>query len=91
VVAAAGNDGHFGSDKVKEQNPDISMVGSPGLAPDALSVASANATTLAGVSFAVSGVSGMDRVVYLTSHATNGEAVNPIQSLTRQYELIYMG
>jgi len=65
VVAAAGNDGHFGSDKVRQENPDVSMIGSPGLAPDALSVASANATTLAGVSFRLLGMAGLERVVYL--------------------------
>ena len=91
VVAAAGNDGYFGSDKVLEQNPDTSMVGSPGLAPDALSVASANATTLAGVSFAVNHLDGLERVVYLQAHAANGEPLRPTQSLTREYPLIYMG
>jgi len=91
VVAAAGNDGYFGSDKVLEQNPDTSMVGSPGLAPDALSVASANSTTLAGVSFAVKQVEGLERVVYLQAHAGNGEPLRPTQALTRDYPLIYMG
>ncbi len=91
VVAAAGNDGYFGSDKVLQQNPDTSMIGSPGLAPDALSVASANATTLAGVSFAVKQLEGLERVVYLQAHAANGEPLRPTQSLTREYPLIYMG
>lgn len=91
VVAAAGNDAYFGSDKVKAQNPDVSMIGSPGLAPDALSVASVNATTLAGYSFQVDGVEGVDRVVYLHAHAGNGQALNPVQALIKTYELIYMG
>lgn len=91
VVAAAGNDGYFGSDKVLEKNPDIAMIGSPGLAPDAFSVASANATTLAGISFAVNHADGLERVVYLQAHAGNGEALQPTQSLTREYPLIYMG
>ncbi|TGU73122.1 serine peptidase, partial [Mesorhizobium sp. M00.F.Ca.ET.186.01.1.1] len=58
VVAAAGNDAYFGSDKVRAQNPDVAMIGSPGLSPDAFSVASVNATTLAGNSLSVQGVSG---------------------------------
>ncbi|GAA4704806.1 S8 family serine peptidase [Brevibacillus fulvus] len=91
VVAAAGNDGYFGSDKVKAENPDVSMIGSPGLAPDAFSVASANSASLAGISFAVTGVSGLERVVYFTGHASEGEALNPVQSLPRSYQLVYMG
>ncbi|MED1875481.1 S8 family serine peptidase [Brevibacillus borstelensis] len=91
VVAAAGNDAYFGSDKVKAQNPDVSMIGSPGLAPDAFSVASVNATTLAGLSFAVEGVPGLERVVYLHGHAASGQALNPVQALMKQYELMYMG
>jgi lactocepin len=91
VVAAAGNDGYFGSDKVLEHNPDTSMVGSPGLAPDALSVASANSTSLAGVSFAVEGVDGLDRVVYLQAHVSSGEPMQPTQSLARSYQVVYMG
>ncbi|MFY0545382.1 S8 family serine peptidase [Brevibacillus sp. H7] len=91
VVAAAGNDGYFGSDKVKAQNPDVAMIGSPGLAPDAFAVASANSTTLAGYSFSVDGVPNVDRVVYLHSHAANGHALNPLDALMRPYPLIYMG
>lgn len=91
VVAAAGNDGYFGSDKVKEQNPDIAMIGSPGLAPDAFSVASANSTTLAGTSFALDGVDDLPRVVYLVAQPINGTALNPVQSLTKPYPLVYMG
>ncbi|NGQ94406.1 S8 family serine peptidase [Brevibacillus sp. SYP-B805] len=91
VVAAAGNDGYFGSDKVLEQNPDTAMVGSPGLAPDALSVASANSTTLAGVGFAVNGVDALDRIVYLPAHVSAGEPLQPTQSLARPHPLVYMG
>jgi len=91
VVAAAGNDGYFGSDKVLAQNPDTAMIGSPSLAPDALSVASANATSLAGVSFAVDGVPQLSRVVYLQAHAGEGRPVNPVQALSKTYELVYMG
>jgi len=91
VVAAAGNDSYFGSDKVKAQNPDVSMVGSPGLAPDAFAVASANATSLAGHSFAVEGVANLDRVVYLHGHAGGGTALNPLHALMRPYPLVYMG
>jgi lactocepin len=91
VVAAAGNDSYFGSDKVKAQNPDVSMIGSPGLAPDAFAVASANATTLAGYSFRVDGVANLERVVYLHGHVANGTALNPLHALIRPYPLIYMG
>ncbi|HZG83153.1 MAG TPA: S8 family serine peptidase [Brevibacillus sp.] len=91
VVAAAGNDAYFGSDKVKAQNPDVAMIGSPGLSPDAFSVASVNATTLAGHSFRVDGVSGMDRIVYLHGQAGNGAAMNPVTNLVKPYELVYMG
>jgi lactocepin len=91
VVAAAGNDAYFGSDKVKAQNPDVSMIGSPGLAPDAFSVASVNATALAGYSFSVQGVPGLERVVYLHGHAAGGSVINPVQALIKPYELIYMG
>ncbi|WP_139491547.1 S8 family serine peptidase [Brevibacillus dissolubilis] len=91
VVAAAGNDAYFGSEKVKTENPDYSMVGSPGISPDAFSVASANATTLAGMSFAVTGVSGLDRAVYLTSHQSQGDAIDPAQALTKTYSLVYVG
>lgn len=91
VVAAAGNDAYFGSDKVRAQNPDVAMIGSPGLAPDALSVASVNATTLAGYSFRVQGVSGMERVVYLHGQAGNGAALNPVTSLPKPYDMVYMG
>lgn len=91
VVAAAGNDAYFGSDKVRAQNPDVAMIGSPGLAPDAFSVASVNATTLAGSSFVVAGVPGIERVVYLQGHAASGTVVNPVTALMKPYELIYMG
>lgn len=91
VVAAAGNDGYFGSDKVKAQNPDVSMIGSPGLAPDAFAVASANSTALAGHSFSVEGVANLERVVYLHGHVANGTALNPQQALMRPFQLIYMG
>ncbi|MGC5326534.1 S8 family serine peptidase [Brevibacillus sp. SYSU BS000544] len=91
VVAAAGNDAYFGSDKVKAENPDYAMVGSPGIAPDALSVASANATVLAGSSFAVTGVSELDRIVYITGRPSSGEALNPVQSLTEEHELVFVG
>lgn len=91
VVAAAGNDSYFGSDKVRAQNPDVAMIGSPGLSPDALSVASVNATTLAGNSFSVQGVPGLERVVYLPGHVESGSALNPIASLVKPYPLVYMG
>jgi lactocepin len=91
VVAAAGNDSHYGSDKVKAQNPDVAMIGSPGLAPDALSVASANATTLAGISFAIQGVPGLERVVYLVGRPTAGTPLNPPQTLAKSSELVYLG
>lgn len=91
VVAAAGNDAYFGSDKVQAQNPDVAMIGSPGLAPDALSVASVNAATLAGYSFSVQGVAGLERVVYLHGHAGNGKAINPVTALVKPHELVYMG
>lgn len=91
VVAAAGNDSYFGSDKVRAQNPDVAMIGSPGLSPDAFSVASVNATTLAGHSFSVQGVPGLERVVYLPGHVESGSALNPIASLVKPYPLVYMG
>ncbi|KZE54669.1 serine peptidase [Brevibacillus parabrevis] len=91
VVAAAGNDSYFGSDKVRAQNPDVAMIGSPGLSPDAFSVASVNATTLAGNSFSVQGVSGLERVVYLPGHVESGAALNPVVSLLKPYPLVYMG
>ncbi|WP_432776541.1 S8 family serine peptidase [Brevibacillus gelatini] len=91
VVAAAGNDSYFGSDKVRAQNPDVAMIGSPGLSPDAFSVASVNATTLAGHSFSVQGVPGLERVVYLPGHVEGGSALNPIASLVKPYPLVYMG
>ena len=91
VVAAAGNDAYFGSDKVKADNPDVSMVGSPGLAPDAFSVASVNSTTLAGYSFAVQGVTGLDRVVYLHGQVGKGPALNPVTALMKPHQLVYMG
>lgn len=91
VVAAAGNDAYFGSDKVRAQNPDIAMIGSPGLSPDALSVASVNATALAGFSFTVQGVSGLDKVVYLPGHVEGGGAINPVMTLMKSYPLVYMG
>lgn len=91
VVAAAGNDGHFGSDTVKQENPDVAMIGSPALAPDALSVASAHATTLAGVSFRLFGMAGLERVVYLSARPAAGEAVNPLQALAAPKELVYVG
>lgn len=91
VVAAAGNDAYFGSDKVREQNPDVAMVGSPGLTPDAFSVASVNATTLAGYSFGVQGVPGLERVVYLHGHAGSGTVMTPVSALMKPYPLVYMG
>ncbi|MBO8164505.1 MAG: S8 family serine peptidase [Brevibacillus sp.] len=91
VVAAAGNDGYFGSDKVKQENPDVAMIGSPGVAPDALSVASVNATTMAGVSFRVWGVAGLERVVYLPARPAEGVPVNPVQALAAPKELVYVG
>jgi len=91
VVAAAGNDAYFGSDKVRSENPDVSMIGSPGLAPDALSVASANATTLAGVSFSVDGATGVDRVVYFVGRPNSGEPHDPEQALAKLYKLVYLG
>jgi len=91
VVAAAGNDAYFGSDKVREKNPDISMIGSPGLAPDALSVASVNATTLAGFSFGVQGVPGLSRVVYLHGHVASSMALTPVSALLKPHQLVYMG
>ncbi|WP_411503924.1 S8 family serine peptidase [Brevibacillus centrosporus] len=91
VVAAAGNDAYFGSDKVRETNPDVAMIGSPGLAPDALSVASVNATTLAGYSFQVQGVPGIARVVYLHGHVGNGAVITPVSALLKPYPLVYMG
>ncbi|MED4781686.1 S8 family serine peptidase [Brevibacillus choshinensis] len=91
VVAAAGNDAYFGSNKVRDKNPDVSMIGSPGLTPDALSVASVNATTLAGYSFGVQGVSGLERVVYLHGHVGSGAAITPVSELLKPYQLVYMG
>ncbi|MGG1661810.1 S8 family serine peptidase [Brevibacillus sp. NRS-1366] len=91
VVAAAGNDAYFGSNKVQAQNPDVAMIGSPGLAPDALAVASVNATTLAGYSFGVQGVVGLERVVYLHGHVGTGAAINPVTTLLKSYPLVYMG
>ncbi|WP_289134966.1 S8 family serine peptidase [uncultured Brevibacillus sp.] len=91
VVAAAGNDAYFGSDKVRAQNPDIAMIGSPGLAPDAFAVASVNATSLAGHSFGVQGVPGLERVVYLHGHVATGNAINPVTTLLKSYPLVYMG
>lgn len=91
VVAAAGNDGYFGSDKIMEQNPDYSMVGSPGIAPDALCVASANSTMLAGISFQVEGVNDLDRVVYMTGYPSSGEALNPTLALSRSVDVVYLG
>ncbi|QRG69304.1 S8 family serine peptidase [Brevibacillus choshinensis] len=91
VVAAAGNDAYFGSDKVREKNPDVAMIGSPGLTPDALSVASVNATTLAGYSFGVQGVSGLERVVYLHGHVDSGPVITPVSALLKPYQLVYMG
>ncbi len=91
VVAAAGNDGSFGSDKILDSNPDVAMIGSPGLAPDAFSVASANSTMLAGLSFAVNGVSHVGRVVYFVGQPSNGAPLNPTQALARSHELIYVG
>jgi len=91
VVAAAGNDSYFGSDKVRAKNPDVSMIGSPGLHPDAFSVASVNATTLAGHSFSVQGVPGLERVVYLHGHVGHGAAIDPVAALAKPYELVYMG
>ncbi|GED69430.1 hypothetical protein BRE01_31320 [Brevibacillus reuszeri] len=91
VVAAAGNDAYFGSDKVRAQNPDIAMIGSPGLAPDAFAVASVNATSLAGHSFSIQGVPGLERVVYLHGHVAAGTAINPVTTLLKSYPLVYMG
>ncbi|MFD2369972.1 S8 family serine peptidase [Brevibacillus sp. GCM10020057] len=91
VVAAAGNDAYFGSDKVRDKNPDVAMIGSPGLAPDAFSVASVNATTLAGYSFGVQGVPGLERVVYLHGHAGSGTVLTPVSTLLKPYQLVYMG
>ncbi|MFD2086323.1 S8 family serine peptidase [Brevibacillus brevis] len=91
VVAAAGNDAYFGSDKVRAQNPDIAMIGSPGLSPDAFSVASVNATALAGHSFTVQGVPGMEKVVYLSGYVEGGGAINPVMTLMKPYPLVYMG
>lgn len=91
VVAAAGNDGHFGSDKVRAENPDVSMVGSPGLAPDAFSVASVNATALSGSSFAVKGAGELKRVVYLTGRAGNDESKDPQTTLFQPHPLVYVG
>lgn len=91
VVAAAGNDAYFGSDKVKASNPDVAMIGSPGLSPDAFSVASVNATTLAGYSFAVKGMPELERVVYLHGYVGKGSAVNPVSALGKPHELVYMG
>ncbi|NQF14451.1 S8 family serine peptidase [Brevibacillus sp. HB1.3] len=91
VVAAAGNDAYFGSDKVRAQNPDIAMIGSPGLSPDAFSVASINATALAGYSFTVQGIPGMEKVVYLSGYVEGGGAINPVMTLMKPYPLVYMG
>lgn len=91
VVAAAGNDGYFGSDKVRSENADYAMIGSPGIAPDALSVASANATVLAGVSFEVSGADDVKRVVYLVGRPSSGDPLNPTQTLADEHELVYVG
>ncbi|MGE5703914.1 MAG: S8 family serine peptidase [Clostridia bacterium] len=91
VVAAAGNDGYFGSDKIMDSNPDFGMVGSPGIAPDALSVASANSTMLAGVSFEVEGAGDLERVVYMVGHPTTGDALNPTQALSRSVDVVYLG
>ncbi|TPG85693.1 serine peptidase [Brevibacillus laterosporus] len=91
VVAAAGNDSYFGSDKVKQTNPDYAMIGTPGLAPDAFSVASVNATTLAGNSFALEGVDQLARVVYLTGIPASGSALQPEQYLSQPHEMVYVG
>lgn len=91
VVAAAGNDAYFGSDKVRAENPDYAMIGSPGIAPDALSVASANATVLAGVSFKVTGAGNLDRVVYLVGRPSSGDPLNPIQALPEEHEVVFVG
>ncbi|MGO0060056.1 S8 family serine peptidase [Brevibacillus fluminis] len=91
VVAAAGNDGYFGSDRIMEKNPDYAMVGSPGIAPDALSVASANSTMLAGMSFQVEGVNDLERVVYMVGHPSSGEALNPTQALSKSVDVVYLG
>ncbi|MGD8188745.1 S8 family serine peptidase [Brevibacillus ginsengisoli] len=91
VVAAAGNDAYFGSDKVRAENPDYAMIGSPGIAPDALSVASANATVLAGVSFKVFGAVNLDRVVYLVGRPTTGDPLKPTQSLPEEHEVVFVG
>ncbi|PCN43284.1 serine peptidase [Brevibacillus laterosporus] len=91
VVAAAGNDAYFGSDKVKQANPDHAMIGSPGLAPDAFSIASVNATTFAGNSFALEGVDQLPRVVYLTGIPISGSPLQPEQYLSQSHEMAYVG
>ncbi|WP_232695679.1 S8 family serine peptidase [Brevibacillus daliensis] len=91
VVAAAGNDSYFGSEKVKENNPDYAMIGSPSIAPDAFSVASVNANTLAGTSFLIGGADEQPRVVYIAGTHTNGLALQSEQILSNSHQVIYVG